>query len=88
MADDRTEKSEEIDEQATPLFTIRPVDKSDRSEDDVCREKVVAVVRGASMLIEMSRLEALWAGTTYESVRKPEAQTPQMRKFHEFKSSS
>lgn len=28
-----------------------------------------------------------WTGT-YESVRKPEAATPQMRRFHEFKSSS
>lgn len=38
---------------------------------------LVSVVRGE-----------VWVCVPYESVKKPEAATPQIRKFHEFKSSS
>lgn len=42
-----------------------------------------SVLVAVSLFFKSSKAE--WA---YESVRKPEAATPQMRKFHEFRSSS
>lgn len=43
LTDDGTEESKEVDEKTTPLSTLRPVNKCDRSKNYVCREKIVSV---------------------------------------------
>lgn len=42
LADDGTEEGEEINNKSGPFFTVWPVYKGNRGEDDVCREEVVS----------------------------------------------
>ena len=97
MADDGAKESKEVDEKSGPFWTIRPVDKCDGSENDVCGKEVISArALGVAVKFKVGD-ESMWkhvdvgdgcSGRAYESVKNPDAQTPQIRKFHAFKSSS
>lgn len=43
LSNDGTQKGKEVDEEASPFSSVRPVYKCNRSKDDVGREEVVSV---------------------------------------------